>query len=108
MRLAGKLQALSICKQVDSFSEEEAAEEEGALPHLKGIGLMGQISLQALLDQSTAHRASTREAPGTCRRHRTWAAQRAPPTRCKSCSSKYAPHGEECHCLTVVCMSYRK
>ena len=54
MRLAGKLQALSICKQVDSFSEEEAAEEEGALPHLKGIGLMGQISLQALLDQSTA------------------------------------------------------
>ena len=39
---------------VASGTDEEAAIQEGTIPHLKGNGLMGQISLQALLDQSTA------------------------------------------------------
>ncbi len=49
--------ARCFCTQkgtVDSGTEEEAATQEGAFAILKGNGLMGQISLQALLDQSTA------------------------------------------------------
>ncbi|CAL5219257.1 g1053 [Coccomyxa viridis] len=56
MHRTGSLQVEAVKEKgtVDSGTEEEAATQEGAFAILKGNGLMGQISLQALLDQSTA------------------------------------------------------
>ena len=57
MRLVGMLEIVGFCMQITSFDgrpKEEAASQEGALAHHREGGLMGQISLQALLDQSTA------------------------------------------------------
>ena len=63
-------QAFGMREQVGRFdggTVEEAAAHEGAQLGLQGNGLMGQISLQALLDQSTAppgfYTGGSRELP---------------------------------------------